>query len=380
MSGTTSGTISSSSVSSLGSAGNYNPVDDPFYVSHNEITGSSLVKLKKAIEIALSARLKLDFVLGRHSRPGDDDPMLAKWQRCNDVVMSWLINSVSKQIVGQILHADDVAAAWQTLHVRYVGSNLSRKFSLKKDICNLLQGDMDIASYFDKLTNYWEELDAMRGRRSSVLGKNCVECRENLKERMEDRTMQFLFGLNEIHSQVGTHILALQELPHIDVIYDMVSSHEVEYNLTKAPAIEASAMYAQQNSFVRQQNRAPASPSTYRQKLYCTHCKMNGHNKETCYKIIGYPLGHRLYKSPVKQDHSNSRNGQRGRVAANVILNETTRKKPPNHAAEPNAGGMQFTEAQFNKILDMIGKRDDNCDGNEDHMAGNEPQNFPEDW
>ncbi|KAL9667361.1 hypothetical protein QQ045_001715 [Rhodiola kirilowii] len=149
MSGATSGTISSSSVSSLGSADEYNLVDDPFYVSHNEITGSSLVSKvligrqnfvswKKAMEIALSARLKLDFVLGRHSRPGDDDPMLVKGQCCNDVVISWLIRSGSKQIVGKILNDDDVAIAWQTLHVMYAGSNLSRKFSLKKDICNLL--------------------------------------------------------------------------------------------------------------------------------------------------------------------------------------------------------------------------------------------------
>ncbi|CAM8928639.1 unnamed protein product [Rhodiola kirilowii] len=114
------------------------------------------------MEIALSARSKIGFVLGDHPRP--EDPLLIpKWQRCNDVVMSWLISSVSKQIVGQILHSFDAADAWNTLHIRYAGSNLSRKFALKRDICNLMQGDMSIDAYFEKLTDYWGELDAMRG-------------------------------------------------------------------------------------------------------------------------------------------------------------------------------------------------------------------------
>ncbi|KAL9688442.1 hypothetical protein QQ045_032863 [Rhodiola kirilowii] len=283
----------------------YSPVDDPYYVGHNEATAVSLVSevligrqnftpWKKSMEIALSSKMKLGFVLGRIPRPADDDPMIDRWQRVNDTVMSWLISSVSKQIVGQILHAEDVAVAWQTLHARFSGTNLSRKFALKKDICNLLQGDLEVAAYFQKLASYWEELDAMRRRPSSGF-RNCPDCRENSKEKMEDRSMQFLFGLNEIHSHVRTHILALIELPHIDVIYDMVSSHEAEYKLTRASVVEASAMYADQTSFRRSQAKNSASVG-YKQRLFCTHCKLVGHNKDTCYNIIGYPIGHKLYK------------------------------------------------------------------------------------
>ncbi|CAM8948793.1 unnamed protein product [Rhodiola kirilowii] len=381
--------VGSSTVSSFESAGHYNPADDPFYVSLNEVTGSSLVSevligrrnfvsWKKAMEIALSARMKIGFVLGQYPRPADDSPMLARWQLSNDVVMSWLISSVSKQIVSQILHAEDVAVAWRTLHIRYSGSNLSRKFALKKDIWSLMQGDMDVASYIGKLTNFWEDLDAMRGRRHCYVAGNCLECRENAKERLEDRAMQFLFGLNDMYSQVRTHILALDELPNIDKIYDMVTSHEAEYNLTKLSVMEASAMYAKQNNYRNQnslvqhsiQSAQPVQQGTNvtggnKQRLFCTHCKMSGHGKETCYKLIGYPVGHKLYKGPARQNFNNFRANQQNGGAANGAMNENASKTIQGFNSEPGPSGMQFTEAQVNKGLAMI-KGGDTTDDNSD--------------
>ncbi|CAM8951593.1 unnamed protein product [Rhodiola kirilowii] len=82
------------------------------------------------MRIALSTRLKLDFVDGEHPKP--KDPQLrARWQRCNDVLMSWLLCSVSKEVTGQILDANDVVDAWTCIYMMYAGSNLSRKFALQ---------------------------------------------------------------------------------------------------------------------------------------------------------------------------------------------------------------------------------------------------------
>ncbi|KAL9688698.1 hypothetical protein QQ045_033122 [Rhodiola kirilowii] len=121
--------------------------DDPYHFNSNEITGSSIVSevllgrqnfisWVKSMEIALSVRAKLEFVEGK--RPKPTDPALSvKWKRCNDVIMTWLLNSVSKKVVSHILHAKDVASAWHILHSRYVGLNVSRKFYVKKEISNI---------------------------------------------------------------------------------------------------------------------------------------------------------------------------------------------------------------------------------------------------
>jgi len=33
-----------------------------------------------------------------------------------------------------------------------------------------------------------------------------------------------------------------------------------------------------------------------RKQLYCDHCKITGHTVQKCYKLYGYPPGHRLFK------------------------------------------------------------------------------------
>ncbi|KAL9675049.1 hypothetical protein QQ045_003249 [Rhodiola kirilowii] len=99
--------------------------DDPYFVNKNELTGSSIVSKvmvgqdpyatwRKSMQIALSGRYKLGFIEGKYPKP-DDVVMAARWQRCNDVVMSWLISSVFEKIVGEIIHAKDAMTAWEIL-------------------------------------------------------------------------------------------------------------------------------------------------------------------------------------------------------------------------------------------------------------------------
>ncbi|KAL9684421.1 hypothetical protein QQ045_021857 [Rhodiola kirilowii] len=106
--------------------------DGPFFLNHNEVTGASLV---------------------------------------------------SRKIVNQILHASDVSWARRILHTRYAGSNVARKAALKKDIANTQQGDEeDKSTYFERLSNLWEELDAIIGKRRCG-SDNCLCRKGNDQER-----------------------------------------------------------------------------------------------------------------------------------------------------------------------------------------------------
>ncbi|CAM8953148.1 unnamed protein product [Rhodiola kirilowii] len=184
------------------------------------------------MRIALSARLKLGFVEGEHPRP-NDPTLKARWQRCNDVIMSWLLCSVSPDVTGQILDSTDVADAWKCLHMMYAGSNLSRKFALQQEITNLMQGTMTVAKYFETLCGLWRELDAMRERKGCSLLDDCVRCQDSARETHDNKVMKFLMGLNESLAQIRTHILALEQLPALNVVFDRVSNHEAERNITK---------------------------------------------------------------------------------------------------------------------------------------------------
>ncbi|CAM9000088.1 unnamed protein product [Rhodiola kirilowii] len=116
------------------------PVDDPLYVSKNEVVGSPIVtKLltsvenfftwKKSMEVALGVKMKIDFVKGNFPSP-TDPYQLARWEKCNNVIFSWIINSVSKKFCASLIHAFDCVSAWNDLNERFGGSNDSSLFSI----------------------------------------------------------------------------------------------------------------------------------------------------------------------------------------------------------------------------------------------------------
>ncbi|CAM8890842.1 unnamed protein product [Rhodiola kirilowii] len=203
-------------------------VDDIYYVNNNKITGNSIVgeiltgrenfvKWKKTMRIALSARLKLGFV---------------------------------EDVTGQILDSSDVANAWNCVHMMYAGSNLSRKFALQQEVANLMQGTMTVAKYFEVLCGLWRELDAMRERRGCSLFDDCVRCQDSARENQENKVMKFLMGLNESLAQIRTHILALEKLPALNVVFDRVPVGN-EADCTKAGDLVAKGF-----AWRHQKNRA----------------------------------------------------------------------------------------------------------------------------
>ncbi|KAD3068753.1 hypothetical protein E3N88_36633 [Mikania micrantha] len=85
------------------------PIDssNPFYLHPSDhpgmilvsksFDGSGFATWKRAMTIALSAKNKLCFINENFVRP-TDSTQLALWQRCNDMVISWILNTLSREI------------------------------------------------------------------------------------------------------------------------------------------------------------------------------------------------------------------------------------------------------------------------------------------
>ncbi|CAM8925954.1 unnamed protein product [Rhodiola kirilowii] len=296
--------------------------------------------------------------------------------------MSWLLCSVSKDVTGQILDATDVVDAWNSLHIMYAGSNVSRKFALQQDIANLMHGTLTIAKYFDALTNLWQEL-AMRDRRGCSLFDECTRCQDNAKENHENKVMKFLMGLNESLSQIRTHILALEELPQLKVVYDRVSNHEAEKNLTKLVNVDASAMFInqqqapRQNSNTQLRNQQQVSEGfsvpqrSYdggnpkgRQRPYCTYYQQAGHTTNTCYKLNGYPQGHKLFKPKSNNRYANSV------LMSNAEENSVSHTSASSQVISNVGSANTFTSEQVNQILAMLKQGTAGPSESQCHMAG----------
>ena len=83
-------------------------INDPYFLSSADHPRLALVtevltiqnyhQWSRSVKIALSAKLKLGSIDGTQTKPAETSPNIALWKRSNDLVISWLLNSISTEI------------------------------------------------------------------------------------------------------------------------------------------------------------------------------------------------------------------------------------------------------------------------------------------
>ncbi|XP_070008714.1 uncharacterized protein [Nicotiana sylvestris] len=90
---------------------------------------------RRAVIIALSAKNKLRFINGTLIIPKADSAIQQTWDRCNDMVLSWLLNSLSKEIAESVLYSQSVRiyeVTWKTDLDRQMEQSSDFKFTREK--------------------------------------------------------------------------------------------------------------------------------------------------------------------------------------------------------------------------------------------------------
>nr|KYP41263.1 hypothetical protein KK1_037355 [Cajanus cajan] len=90
----------------------------------------------RAMHVALSVKNKLAFIDETLPKPAATDSTFAAWNRGNNVVISWLYNSVSKDIITSILFATTAKEIWDDLKTRFSRKNGPRIFQLRRQLIN----------------------------------------------------------------------------------------------------------------------------------------------------------------------------------------------------------------------------------------------------
>ena len=204
----------------------------PFYLSNSDHPGLNLVSTQlvgnnyntwsRAMTMALVAKNKFCFVDGTISRPSVNDSLYVLCSRCNDMVMSWILHVVSKEIADSIMYIDNGVDVWNDLHDRFHQSNGPRIFQIKQQLNGLSQGSNDVSSYFTKLKTLWEELREFR----PVSACSCGGLKHLMEFQQQEYVLQFLMGLNESYSQIRAQILMIDPLPPINKVFSLVIQEE----------------------------------------------------------------------------------------------------------------------------------------------------------
>lgn len=113
--------------------------------------------------IAFSAKNKLGFFKGTIERPSNGDSDLKNyWERNITIVISWLLNSISKEISASVIYLQTSAKIWKDLEDRFSQNNGPTIYQLRREMINLKQENNSVSVYFTKLKTIWEELKNFR--------------------------------------------------------------------------------------------------------------------------------------------------------------------------------------------------------------------------
>ena len=156
----------------------------------------------------------MGFFTGSILVPNTQSPLYPPWERCNNLIISWLLNSVSQSIAQSVIYFDSATDIWNDLWERFSQGDLLCIAELQEEIYAVKQGPQNVTDYFTNLKTLWEELDNYR----SLSSCNCSARTYH----QQDFIIWFLKGLNERFSMVRSQILLTDPLPSITKVFSMV--------------------------------------------------------------------------------------------------------------------------------------------------------------
>ncbi|XP_024027311.1 uncharacterized protein LOC112093336 [Morus notabilis] len=181
--------------------------------------------------MALNAKNKLGFVDGSLQQPASVDPTTSIWSRCNSMMTSWLLNTVSKEIANSLLYLDSAHAVWADLHERFRQSNAPCIFQIKQQLHGLSQGSLDLNTYFTRLKILWDELKNFQ----PVPVYQCGGMEAWMDYQEQEHVMQFFMGLNDSYSGTRGQILILDPLPSVAKVFNLVVQEERQCTIGSIP-------------------------------------------------------------------------------------------------------------------------------------------------
>ena len=163
----------------------------------------------------------------------------------------------------------------------------------------------------------------------------------------------------------------MQPLPNVAKAYSMLRQEEKQRESPKQSVITPIALNNYRSSYnptARTNHSNNSNPNNYnnvtaerrgnfRKGLFCAYCKKEGHSKEECYKLLGYPPGHPLhnkYQPPAQRNNTPNRNVR----TVNMVTNETLPPMEPEPQQSPldqcSTSAPSDSEAHVHARMDQL--------------------------
>ena len=217
------------------------------------------------------------------------------------MVVSWLLNSMMPELSEAFLYVNSARELWDELTERFGESNGPLLYQLEKEITELYQGSDSVAVYYTKLKRLWDEISDASGIPICTCPETYPSIKKTIALEQRQKLMQFLMHLNEEYENIRGQILLLDPLPTVNKAYSMIQRAEKQRHVSNSIGmcrevvaavnktnVSCSGEIEAVNAFLtRNKNRKDLRKS--RPNKFYDHCQKPGHERDQCFKLIGFP-------------------------------------------------------------------------------------------
>ncbi|KAJ0890287.1 putative RNA-directed DNA polymerase [Helianthus annuus] len=325
-------------------------IGDPLYLHPSDSSALTIVSVKlkgtenysvwsTSMKLALEAKNKFGFIDGKCKKSTEDDVLASQWDRCNSVVLTWLLNSVSEELfLGQVF-STLASEVWEDLKETYDKIDGSVVYDLFKKINCISQNGSTVAEYYNRLTTMWKQFDAML----KLPTCSCKAAKDYNDFSMLIKLMQFLMGLDDVYQPVRINLLTREVFPSVKVAFSVVSREESHRMSSGSGSKGQSVSFVSKSNQSSESRKKSSSQRGPNSVFKCTHCNMIGHTVDRCFELIGYP--------PNFKRKSNNSSGK---------TNITSKSNAAVSSSSVSTAGLPFTPEQIAKLLTLVGEKSTN--------------------
>ncbi|XP_050211793.1 uncharacterized protein LOC126661952 [Mercurialis annua] len=264
------------------------------------------------------------------------------WERSNNLVMSWIQNSVSLPISKSIEWIDLAFEAWLDLESRFSQGDVYRVLDIQEELSGFKQNTLTVVEYYTHLKEMWDELTNLRPLSVCSCDPQC-KCGiyEKIKKyRDNDAVINFLKGLNENFDTIRSQ----KPIAFYNKVDECTETPKNQNNGSHNSYQKKGNSFSNYKKFLRTSN------------LKCVYCGNGGHIVDRCYKKHGCPFGfnsgfkgkgksqHNSYANQVEHAEEDNTSNDHTENYVGSVSNENFTVNNP----------MQLTQDQYSRLMKLL--------------------------
>ncbi|XP_019415124.1 PREDICTED: uncharacterized protein LOC109326775 [Lupinus angustifolius] len=290
------------------------------------LDGSNYQSWSRNMRRALGSKNKYKFVNGSIPVPNHLDPDFDVWERCNNMVVSWITRCLSAQIAQCVVYIDNAQDLWENLKGRFSKGDHFRISDLLQELQSIKQGERNISSYFTDLKTVWEDLESLRPLPSCTC---LIKCKCDAMK-ISEYVVCFLKGLNDDFNVTKAQILLMEPLPTINIVFHLGNTHGRNNN-----------NYQDRGRGFGRGYGAGRNNNT----KVCTFCGKERHTADVCYYKHGFPPNFGMQR--LKSDGSSTHNTS----STNIVSVGNYDEVQTETLSQPT---LNFSPAQYAKLVSLM--------------------------